>query len=254
MEPDDLSNLDLMPPPIFSRTTLPQLYKYKLPSQRTNSSYKQNSGLILSNGRLSYRHILRNKFITMVEKDSPTIPTAPSPHLDPLSKTIKSMQVCVDRLRLFFAKRPITTRRAVFNSYLDRHGPGSSDSETDNWRPILRFALPYVCYMFKSGPYRDAYVVFGVDPRKEQKWANYQTAIFNFRTGRWRNKAAVQEDPASLWEGRKNHLFTGKDVNSKVVCYQFADITDPMLRKLIDESPLREKFHARLSFWGYADD
>jgi general transcription factor 3C polypeptide 5 (transcription factor C subunit 1) len=97
--------------------------------------------------------------------------------------------------------------------------------------------------MFKSGPYRDAYVVYGVDPRKEAKWAPYQTAVFNFRTGMWRNKAKPQEDVDSLIEGRRSHIFTGRDVNTKVVYYSFVDIEDPLLRKLIDESPLRDKFH-----------
>jgi general transcription factor 3C polypeptide 5 (transcription factor C subunit 1) len=97
--------------------------------------------------------------------------------------------------------------------------------------------------MFKSGPFRDAYVIFGLDPRKEQKWAKYQTAIFNFRTGKWRNRTVVQENVEGLWKGRENHLFTGKELYNKVVAYGFIDILDPMLRRLLDESPLREKFH-----------
>src|SRR5438045_3631150 len=125
----------------------------------------------------------------MVDKDIPAIPTQPSPHLDSLTlpNTNPSLQLCVKRLDALFAERPISTRRAIFNSYLARHGSGNPDSQTENWRPIFRFALPYICYMFKSGPFRDAYVILGVDPRKEQKWAIYQTAIFHFRTGKWRN-------------------------------------------------------------------
>jgi hypothetical protein len=34
MEEDDLSNMDIMPPPIFSKTVVPHLYKYSpIPSQ-----------------------------------------------------------------------------------------------------------------------------------------------------------------------------------------------------------------------------
>lgn len=196
----------------------------------------------MSDGRLICRNSYRNKFITMVEKDIPSIPAAPSSNLDPLTKTIQSLQICVKRLSKLFTERPISTRRAIFNTYLQVHGAGNPESQKDNWRPILRYALPYVCYMFKSGPFRDAYVVFGVDPRKDSKWAKYQTAIFNFRTGKWRTKEAVEE-AKDIWESRNSHLFTGKDVNTKVVSYSFADITDPVLRKLLDESPLRDKFH-----------
>ena len=182
----------------------------------------------------------------MVEKDASTIPQGPSSHLDPLTSTPPAMQLCVKRVKEIFAETPISTRRAIFNMYLSRHGPGSADSARDNWRPIFRFALPYVSYMFKSGPYRDAYVVFGVDPRKDQKWAKYQTAIFNFRTYKWRNKAIGQTNIDKLLDGRNNHLFTGKELHTQVVSYCFADILDPMLRKLIDESPLRDKFDVHL--------
>jgi general transcription factor 3C polypeptide 5 (transcription factor C subunit 1) len=221
-------------------------YKYSLLLSTANPSYKQNTGLTTVNGRLAYRNLIRNKFITMVDKDAATVPTGPSSNLDPLESTIPPMQLLVTRLRALFTERPISTRRAVFNSLIDRHGPGAADSVTENWRPILRFALPYVCYMFKSGPFRDAYVVFGLDPRKDPKWATYQTANFNFRTGKWQNKAPPMEDADSLVEGRRSHLFTGKDLFPKVVYYSFVDIEDPLLRGVLDESPLRDKFHVHL--------
>ena len=181
--------------------------------------------------------------MTIVEKDTPNIPQGPSPQLDPLGSTGQAMQLCVSRLKELFSQRPISTRRAIFNTYLDRYGPGSSDSTKDNWRPILRFAFPYVCYMFKSGPFRDAYVTFGVDPRKESKWAKYQTAIFYFRTGNVKTKQWEPKNIDRLWKERKNHLFTGKELDGHVASFLFEDILDPMLRKMIDESPLRDKFN-----------
>jgi len=208
-----------------------------------NCSYKQNTGLVEQNGRLSYINNTRHKFITMIDKDIPTVPTDPSPTLDPLVHTPQAMQFLVSNLRKFFLERPITTRRAIFNGYLSRYGLGDPDSPRDIWRPILRYALPYVCYMFKSGPFRDAYVVFGLDPRKEQTWAKYQTAFFSFRQGKARVARGEDGDGQGVWEMRNNHLFTGKDVGTKVVCYSFVDIVDPMVRKVIDESPFREKFH-----------
>jgi general transcription factor 3C polypeptide 5 (transcription factor C subunit 1) len=95
--------------------------------------------------------------------------------------------------------------------------------------------------MFQSGPYRDAYMIHGLDPRKDSKWARYQTVFFNFRGGNVRSR--VQEPVEDLLKNSNNHLFTGKDVNTLVACYSCADILDPILRKLLDESPLREKFH-----------
>jgi len=177
----------------------------------------------------------------MVDKDIHTIPMGPSKDLDPPNALTPAMKLCVDRLNVLFVARPISTRRAIFNAYLEKYGPGNPEVPHDHWRPILRFALPYVCYMFRSGPFRDAYVRIGIDPRKEAKWAGYQTAIFNFRTGNWRNQYVAPPETTEAIN-IKSHLFTGKDAGTKVVCFSFADILDPLVRKVLDESPLREKF------------
>jgi len=245
MEDDDLTNLDIMPPPLFSRSNIPGVYKYPRSPRSLSlcpliliySSYKQNKGLIATNGRLAYRYIFRNKFITMIDKDAPSVPTSPSPNLDPISSLSPATQLCIRRLQDLFSEREITTRRAIYNTYLSKHGPGRLD-EKENWRPILRFALPYVCYMWKSGPFRDAHVVFGLDPRKESRWAGYQTAIFSFR-----DTKEMAKRPAGEEEEGKSHLFTGQEVGTRNVSYCFKDIVDPMLRKILDEAVLREKFH-----------
>jgi hypothetical protein len=93
--------------------------------------------------------------------------------------------------------------------------------------------------MFRSGPFRDAYCTLGIDPRKDSKWAGYQTLIFNFR------KMAKPNEEEE--EQRQSHIFTGKDLNIRVVCFALCDIEDPMLRRIIDESPLRDQFHV----WSY---
>ena len=176
----------------------------------------------------------------MVDKDIPSVPSAPYPQLDPIYALPPAKQLCIKRLRDLFSDRPITTRRAIYNTYLSIHGPGTV-SEKENWRPVLRFALPHVSYMFKSGPYRDAYVLFGIDPRKENKWAGYQTEIFNFRDKD--GKAKAKEEDGQGAGDATSHLFTGREVGTKTVCYCFKDITDPMLRKILDDAVLRDRFH-----------
>ena len=95
--------------------------------------------------------------------------------------------------------------------------------------------------MFKSGPFRDAYVVYGLDPRKDRKWAKYQTVALNLR--REQKKSHRVKTVEELWEGRFNHLFTGTELFTFTVTYSFADLVDPILKKLLDESPLLETFH-----------
>jgi general transcription factor 3C polypeptide 5 (transcription factor C subunit 1) len=183
----------------------------------------------------------------MVSGDIPSTPSAPSKSLDDLNAVSPTMKLCIERLHKLFSSRPISTRRAIFNTYFETYGTGNPDQPRENWRPILRFAIPYVCYMFRSGPFKDAYVAFTIDPRKEAKWAAYQTAGFNFRTGNWRNQYVVPDTVLATEEiNTKSHLFTGKDVGTKIVCYSFVDILDPLVRKVLDESPLREKFDVRI--------
>lgn len=248
-EDDDLSNLDLMPPALFSKVVLPQSYKYQSPNPHipTDHSFRQNLGLVLKNGRLEFPNAYRNKFITMVSGDIPSTPSAPSKYLDALNAVSPAMTLCIERLHKLFSARPISTRRAIFNTYFETYGTGNPNQPSENWRPILRFAIPYVCYMFRSGPFKDAYVAFSIDPRKEAKWAQYQTAAFNFRTGTWRNQYVVPDTALSTEEiNTKSHLFTGKDVGTKIVCFSFVDILDPLVRQILDESPLREKFDVRI--------
>src|SRR6266496_3567941 len=110
MEEDDLSNLDLMPPPVFSRTIIPHFYEYLLSTCTATKyiRYKQNTGLqVTDTGRLKYRHIYSNKFITMVEKDTATIPLEPSLSLGSRTTQSPSMQLCIKRLHELFQTRPI---------------------------------------------------------------------------------------------------------------------------------------------------
>lgn len=152
------------------------------------------------------------------------------------------MQRCIARLKEIFSERPICARRTITNKYIERWGRGNPSVEVDNWEPIFRFCLPYVCYLFRSGPFRDMYVVYGLDPRKDKKWAGYQSVFFNFRKTRGEDR--IKEENEKMTQ---SHLFTGKEVNTKVVCYCLCDIVDPMLRKIIDGSPLREEFHVILA-------
>jgi general transcription factor 3C polypeptide 5 (transcription factor C subunit 1) len=183
----------------------------------------------------------------MLDKDTPSVPTSPSPNLDPISSLSPATQLCIKRLQDLFSEREIATRRAIYNTYLSKHGPGRLD-ERENWRPILRFALPYVCYMWKSGPFRDGYVVFGLDPRRERRWAGYQTATFSFRDSKEVGKklGGKEEEGKKLGgqeEEGKSHLFTGQEVGTRNVSYCLKDVVDPMLRKILDDAVLRDKFH-----------
>lgn len=45
---------------------------------------------------------------------------------------------------------------------------------------MLRHSIPYVAYVFRSGPWKDAIIRFGYDPRTERDSWVYQTFMFRF--------------------------------------------------------------------------
>lgn len=53
----------------------------------------------------------------------------------------------------------------------------------------IKFALPYVAFMWKSGPWRDCYSIFGLDPRKDPNCAQYQAIYCTTKTSKpeWDN-------------------------------------------------------------------
>lgn len=66
-----------------------------------------------------------------------------------------------------FNQRPAWTRRAIRN-YLP----------SDDLQYLLRHAIPYIGYIFRSGPWRDAIIKYGYDPRIDPESRRYQTFMF----------------------------------------------------------------------------
>lgn len=103
---------------------------------------------------------LRQHLITMVSEDG----EVPSTHSQKLpSRPSAEIADIIVKLEKIFADRPIWTRRGVTNML----------GQTTNFHNI-KFALPYVSYMWRSGPWRDCYVRFGLDPRSDPCYGDYQ--------------------------------------------------------------------------------
>ena len=128
----------------------------------------------------------------MLSSDAPTVPTKPSENCLEIEKLDKSFQDTISALQSLFAQRPVWTRRALRNTLKLAHQ-----------RTQLRFALPYVGYLFRSGPWRDAIVRFGYDPRISSDSRIYQTMMFRI----FPHDPDVARDGGGGWGGggrRKN--------------------------------------------------
>lgn len=151
------------------------------------------------------------------------------------------MQRLVTGARMIMEDRPIFTRRSLPNCI-----PG------DDWEAVglntAKYVYQYVGYIFASGPWRDAIVKFGVDPRKDPKYRIYQTMMFmlesepkDSRAKYSRSKPKREKTEQEL--RKESHLFDGKHVSKDGKVWQVCDVTDPILQTLLATSNIRQTCH-----------
>ncbi|KAF2685418.1 hypothetical protein K458DRAFT_300865 [Lentithecium fluviatile CBS 122367] len=207
---------------------MPVAYNYKF-TQNTNVKYTGEEGEINIQRGTAYKNY------SIIKPDAETVPTRPKSTLPAESELTPYMQSLIASIRLELQKRPIITRHLLYN--------------TLGWdkRQRLRQAALYCGYFFESGPWREALITWGVDPRKDPRFRHYQTVSFlsYLKTGTPRHFTAfdrhVQElarkDTAVL---KNQHMFDGVTVSSTGNIFQFCDITDPLIRKILDTNDIRE--------------
>jgi general transcription factor 3C polypeptide 5 (transcription factor C subunit 1) len=156
----------------------------------------------------------------------------------------------IEKLLELYEERPIWTRRALINRV--------NYALTEATMHLIKCALPYVGYRFKDGPFRDAIIRFGIDPRKDPKYRMYQTIYFQLAE-------RDVKDPGAQWAGirkstktpktakrandKLSHFFDGRDVAIDGKIWQMCDVTDPLLSKLIKEAPVSETFEPKNDGW-----
>ncbi|KAG0169922.1 General transcription factor 3C polypeptide 5 [Apophysomyces sp. BC1021] len=134
----DTENLKIVPPPIFSTVETPMHYKYVSTLDR----------LITHD---YYEAMRRMHLLYEFECDS---------RMDPdLEGDARMVQ---EKIAKLFEERPIWSRNAVRNCL----------PEEDHKH--IRSAFPPNAYTFINGPWRDCWVRYGVDPRKDVKYSKYQ--------------------------------------------------------------------------------
>ncbi|KAI9828857.1 MAG: tau 95 subunit of transcription factor TFIIIC [Phylliscum demangeonii] len=152
-------NTELIPPPITGHMSIP-----------FNYAYLQNPAVKLrvdasGEARLENTQIPHKLLTQMLTHGAARVPTGPHPDLPPLETLSPRAQRFVEQLRRLLEERPLWSRRALTNKTKIPTG-------------LLRSAWQYVGYLFRSGPWREALVRFGVDPRTDPKYRIYQTLMF----------------------------------------------------------------------------
>ncbi|KAK4991069.1 tau 95 subunit of transcription factor TFIIIC [Elasticomyces elasticus] len=223
LQPGFLPEADVAPPARFSNFHSGANYLYlQNPSVMTRVDH--DGELVTQN-----RNLIPKRVVSSVAADVGQVPQGPKQQLKPTRGYERYIQKTVDELEKVLKERPVVTRRVALNAI-------SEDNES-----TFKEATQYVGYSFSSGPWKDALIKYGVDPRTDPKYRFYQTLSFqlvprneNSRKGpdavgpkEWLRSERWRKDTS------KSHIFDGQSIVPNGKTWQICDITDPMLRKLL---------------------
>jgi general transcription factor 3C polypeptide 5 (transcription factor C subunit 1) len=199
------------------------------------NSFQQNTFVKYTDqGVVNLQRSLTYNSYTIIKPTDESVPVGPKANLPPESSLTPYLQTLVAQIRAELVKRPIITRHLLYNKLgWDR-------------RTRLRQAAVYCGYFFESGPWREALVRWGVDPRKDPVYRKYQTVSFMsyLKSGRAKHGKSFDEHVQKLSQmSRKEletqHIFDGKTVSETGNLFQFCDITDPIIAKILATVDIR---------------
>ncbi|PHH88603.1 hypothetical protein CDD83_7330 [Cordyceps sp. RAO-2017] len=211
-------NVDIIPPPLFTHMTLPFNYNY------SQNPLVRNT---VDGDTINTSAVKQVGYFISAEEPAPE-----EPQLPPDPADFRSMEIIAE-LEQAFTRRPVWTRRSLINHLGDK---------LRNWNELKK-CLNYTAYQFKGGPWRDGVVPYGVDPRTDPKYRIYQTLMFklsrrNQQHGTWqslrRSQTALEKQA-----GLSSHIFDGESYCTDGKVWQVCDITDPLLKEMLDKAAVR---------------
>ncbi|KAK3685608.1 RNA polymerase III transcription factor IIIC subunit-domain-containing protein [Podospora appendiculata] len=246
------SNIELVPPPSFTPMALPFGYNYaQNPYTKEVSPGASSPSGSVSEGEEYGRVVNVTSRIPaagyFIAHDEYPVPAGPRREPDMSDPQVAAIMT---EMWLAMDERPIWTRRSMWNRL------GSKFASLPKSGSLVRHCLQYAGYQFKGGPWRDALVRYGLDPRSDPKYRIYQTLIFKLHKTRigsvGRSWQAIRRNEVGVtnfgkyWqeigddEGtRETHLFTGESFSTDGKVWQVCDITDPLLAQLFDNAEVR---------------
>lgn len=248
---DSSLNQAIVAPPLMTQVTVPYYYHYSQnPYVRAISTRDGDVEMVNTTSRVQSV----GYFIGI----SDPLPSAPAgrPNVrDPLFEdVVTAMKMCME-------ERPVWTRRSIINRIVDMAYDPKHPSKRlprNLSQQIVKNAIQYAGYQFKGGPWRDALVKYGYDPRTDRSARKYQCLIFRLR------RLEVGQMGTMWQEIRKNdlagtkftvddhadsHIFNGKTYHDDGKVWQVCDITDPILSNLLEDAPFRSECDLEGSGW-----
>ncbi|KAH8888707.1 hypothetical protein GQ53DRAFT_607590, partial [Thozetella sp. PMI_491] len=264
--------VDIVPPPFFTSMTLPYPYHY---SQNIYTKQVQQ-------GRAAAGHISEDEefgHIVNVTSRPPTVgyflrydeyPVPTKPRHEP-DMSDPQVAMIITEMHKAMDERPIWTRRSMWNRLATKFET-IEDPQKGALGPrsgaLIKYCLPFVGYQFKGGPWRDAMVRYGIDPRKDPRYRIYQTLIFKLHKTRvgnvgrsWhavRTEEIAVKNYGKFWEHklksstpRDTHIFDGQSYHTDGKVWQVCDITDPLLKRFFEQAEVRRDVDIEISGWYY---
>ncbi|KAI1500975.1 RNA polymerase III transcription factor IIIC subunit-domain-containing protein [Biscogniauxia marginata] len=235
---DTAPTQEIIPPPHFTGKVIGFNYNYEQNPGVKESGLDEagETRLVNTQGRK------KSSFGYFIHHNQFPVPDKPQQGHD---RNYKIPDNLLNQLRDLMERRPIWTRRALLNHI---HG-----TYTDS---VLKFAIQLIGYQFRGGPWRDAIVKYGVDPRSDAKYRIYQTLAFKLARNTvgmvklpWQTIRKGQVQKHNKNRDRNSHLWDGESYATDGKFWQICDITDPFVLKMIEQAPLQTKCDLNESGW-----
>lgn len=229
------ANHNLPPPPIFSPIRFPYDYKYQK-NPFTTVIKDQVSGEI----KVVSTKAKVKLYTKMIDYNINDIPTSIAPELTENLKLLQSSDLpsysadssllkCIEWLKMIFDIKPIWLRK-----HLDDIVPISL-------KKSVKQALPYITYIYQSGPWRFCNVKLGINPGIDSKYWIYQSEYFripefgftptNDNRKRIKPSTIGQDSDITISESL---LFNGITMPTTVT-YQIGDLIDSDITTIIKD-------------------
>ncbi|KIW12871.1 hypothetical protein PV08_08058 [Exophiala spinifera] len=226
-----LQDTEVFPPAILSAQTLPANYMYRQNPAVKTVSDPETGKMSLFNTQAPQR-----LFTYQCQWDDEKFPDRPNPECPPLHSFPESHIKLYGFIQRLFDQRPLWTRRALINQFPDDV-------------PIFaaRYIISYVGYAVRSGPWRDTFCKFGIDPRKDRSYRKYQTVMMQLlHSGEGFDRSWARS------KDKSSHIFTGKPpypTDGKL--WQLCDLEDPDLKALVDTPEINLRHECELRYFGW---
>lgn len=223
-----IATQEIQPPPSMSVSRIPLPYGYR---QNQSVKFVRENGLVKA-----YNASVVPKSIThVISFDSPTVPSESPVELPPEDTLEPRIRRCIGILRQALITRPLLSRRVQLAIVT----PGTDDQ--------LKRVWAYLGYMFRSGPFKDVLIAFGVDPRSDPKYRIYQSVTIQVSNTRERKKHRYGEPPPEPTDSQpQTYVFDGLGVHLDGRVWQVCDVTDPQLKAYMESVSISDEFDVSL--------